>query len=48
VLSYARAQYEWRADGAQGRPVRNSPPLRSVLTRGAALEVPPYSLTVVR
>jgi hypothetical protein len=48
VLSYSRAQYQWRADGAQGRPARNAPPARSVLRRGAALEVPPYSLTVVR
>ncbi|MHB1313493.1 MAG: discoidin domain-containing protein, partial [Gemmatimonadaceae bacterium] len=48
VLSYSGAQYAWRADGAQGRPARNSPPQRRVLARGAALQVPPYSLTVVR
>jgi len=48
VLSYSGAQYAWRADGARGRPGRETPPRRSRLAPGAVLEVPPYSLTVVR
>jgi hypothetical protein len=48
VLSYSRAQYAWHADGARGRPVRDLPPQRTQLAAGAPLDVPPYSITVVR
>jgi hypothetical protein len=48
VVSYSSAQYEWRADGAHGRPVRSEPPSSRTLRGGAALEVPPYSMTVIR
>ena len=48
VVRFSRAQYEWHADGPRGRPVRDLPPERVTLAPGAALVVPPYSLTVVR
>jgi hypothetical protein len=48
VVSYSGAQYAWGADGARGRPLRSAPPAASTARTGAALEVPPYSLTVIR
>jgi len=48
VLRFSAAQYEWRAEGANGRPVRSDPPERRYLRSTDALVVPPYSITVVR
>jgi hypothetical protein len=48
VASYSGAQYQWRADSARGRPSRSEPPSVRALQAGAALEVPPWSLTVIR
>ena len=48
VVRYSRAKYEWKANGPQGHPLRNAPPLSGTLGAGEALEVAPYSLTVVR
>ncbi len=48
VLSFSAAQYEWRADGANGRPLRSEPPERRTLGSTEALVVPPYSLTVIQ
>jgi hypothetical protein len=43
---YSRAQYEWRAAGANGHPIRNNPPAKIVVTAGL-VRLPPYSITVV-
>jgi len=48
VVGYSRTEYAWIADGPHGHPLRNSPPVARTLAPGAALEVAPYSLTVVR
>jgi hypothetical protein len=48
VVGYGRAQYEWRAAGAHGYPVRSAEPVTRTLPAGAPLIVPPYSITVVR
>ncbi len=48
VLSFSSVQYEWHADGPNGRPVRSDPPARRVMLGSEAIVVPPYSLTVVR
>jgi hypothetical protein len=48
VLSYSRAQYRWQANAAHGAPSRDDPPSQRSLAAGAALIVPPYSITVVR
>ena len=48
MIGYGRAQYEWRADGARGRPARSAAPVRRTLAGGEPLIVPPYSITVVR
>lgn len=47
IAQYSTAQYTWQADGRHGRPKRDlSPAVRSVA--GDAINLPPYSLTVVR
>lgn len=48
VIEYGPAQYEWRADGANGTPVRNAPPVRRSLRAEEALVIPPYAMMVVR
>ena len=48
VISYSRAQYAWKADGPQGHPLRDDPPVTRTLVPGADLIVPAYSITVVR
>ena len=48
VRSFSAAQYEWKADGANGHPVRSDSPTRQMLGTNDDLVVPPYSLTVVR
>jgi len=47
VSSFSSAQYEWRADGPNGRPVRSDPPSRRTLPDDEPLVVPPFSITVV-
>jgi hypothetical protein len=47
VYQYSPAQYEWRAAGANGHPVRNKPPVRT-LANAREVRLPPYSITVVR
>jgi hypothetical protein len=47
VYQYSPAQYEWRAAGANGHPIRNKPPVKSVSSAGE-VSLPPYSITVVR
>ena len=44
---FSRAQYRWRADGANGHPKPDRPPTHHV-TRSEAIVLPPYSLAVVR
>ena len=48
VIGYGRAQYEWKANRADGHPVRSAEPVTRALRPGEPLIVPPYSLTVVQ
>lgn len=48
VISYSAAQYAWHADSARGHPTRSAPPSVGTARAGAAVVVPPYSLTVIR
>lgn len=50
MIQYSARQYAWKADGAQGRPERSEPPVRTQLAGGlpAGVELPPMSLTVIR
>ncbi|MBY0491324.1 MAG: discoidin domain-containing protein [Gemmatimonadaceae bacterium] len=47
ITQYGPAQYAWRTAPAGGRTVRNTPPAQRV-QRGASIELPPLSVTVVR
>ncbi|MEO8881026.1 MAG: discoidin domain-containing protein [Gemmatimonadaceae bacterium] len=44
---FSRAQYRWRANGADGHPNPDRPPLHRS-TRDETVVLPPYSLAVVR
>jgi hypothetical protein len=48
LYQFSTAQYQWLANGAHGRPRRSQPPRHSRLREGAPLQVPAWSLTVVR
>jgi hypothetical protein len=48
VFEYSREQYQWRAKGDAGHPVRDLPPRHRVVNASDALELTPYSLTIVR
>ncbi|HEX9162294.1 MAG TPA: discoidin domain-containing protein [Thermoanaerobaculia bacterium] len=47
VTEYSPAQYEWRADGENGRPVRDLPPVTRVMNPIRRITLPPHSITVV-
>ncbi|MBP9805730.1 MAG: hypothetical protein KBE22_12610, partial [Candidatus Accumulibacter sp.] len=48
LYQFSAAQYQWRANGEHGRPQRSEPPRHSRLREGAPLQVPAWSLTVIR
>ena len=48
VIQFSRAQYAWRADGSNGRPIRSLPPAHFLREASSLYELPPYSLTVLR
>ena len=43
---FSREQYEWKADGENGRPVRSLPPRRTPVS-GSEILLPPFSISVV-
>jgi len=46
---YGRDQYAWKTAGAHGHPLRNQPPAHLPIINAAdSLQLPPYSLTVLR
>ena len=47
IVQYGVAQYAWRANGELGRPTRDLPPRRFRIA-GATIDLPPYSLSVVK
>jgi NedA-like, galactose-binding domain len=48
VIQFSRQQYDWRADGLNGHPVRSLPPAHLMREGSSPYELPPYSLTVLR
>jgi hypothetical protein len=48
VIQYSPERYLWKDDGPRSRPLRNQPPKRFTLPAGQAVDLPAYSLTVVR
>ena len=47
VVQYGPAQFSWRAAGDAGQPMRDLPPRRFRIV-GSVVDLPPYSLTVVK
>ncbi|MDS4060397.1 MAG: discoidin domain-containing protein [Candidatus Contendobacter sp.] len=50
LYRFSAAQYHWRANREQGRPLRSHPPQHRVLTEHGPVKarLPPWSLTVIR
>ena len=50
ITQYSQKQYRWKANGANGHPIRNFPPKISTLpaSHKAPVLLPAYSITVIR
>jgi len=48
VFQYSPEQYAWKSAGEDGRPIRSNPPRHFTLGGNKSVELPPFSLTVVR
>ena len=48
VTTYSSAHYSWRADGDNGHPSLNLPPLSTKIPAGQPITIPPWSLSVLR
>lgn len=48
VFQYSSEQYAWKAAGEDGRPIRTEPPFHFALGGNSLIDLPPFSLTVVR
>ena len=48
LVTYSADQYHWRDDGAEGHPTRNLPPSTKTLTSDQPINIPPWSLSVLR
>jgi len=50
MVQFSGAQYQWRADGPRGHPLRSeAPSVRSIqLGADSAITLPPHSITIVR
>jgi hypothetical protein len=48
VWQYSPAQYAWHADGAQGYPSKDEPPVHSTAAAKGVFTLPAFSLTVVQ
>ncbi len=47
IIQYSRLQYHWVANGADGHPSLELPPVEKEITGNYPISLPPYSLTVV-
>lgn len=48
IYQYSSAQYKWKEDGVNGYPVMDVPPKKVYIYSNTTIELPPYSLTIVR
>jgi len=48
LTTYSSAYYSWRADGDNGHPSLNLPPLSTKIPAGQPITIPPWSLSVLR
>lgn len=45
---FSSAEYQWHANGARGYARPNMPPRKSSVTAGSQIELPPYSIVLLR
>ena len=48
LTCYSAAQYAWKADGAEGYPLRNLPPLTRKIESGQPVTIPAWSISVLK
>lgn len=48
LIQYGPEQFAWKSAGENGRLIRGLPPMRRSAAAGEAIQLPPYSITVVR
>ena len=48
LTCYSAAQYAWKADGAEGYPLRNLPPLTHKIESGQPVTIPAWSIAVLK
>jgi hypothetical protein len=48
MLQYSQEQYVWKEAGTDGYPIRTKPPRQITLRDGSPMNLPPFSLTIVR
>ena len=48
LTTYSPAEYAWHPDGTNGHPSRNLPPSSRSIPAGQPVEIPPWSITVLR
>jgi hypothetical protein len=48
IYQYSTAQYKWKEDGINGHPVLDLPPKPKKVNSLNSIQLPPYSLTVVK
>jgi hypothetical protein len=48
LVTYSSEEYQWKAAGPNGHPLRNAPPARKPVSTDAPIVLPPWSLSVLR
>ncbi len=48
LVQYSKKQYQWKADGENGHPVKSLLPVLNKIGGAATILLPPFSLTVIR
>jgi hypothetical protein len=48
LVTYSANEYRWHADGPNGHPARNAPPTKRTIGNDQPLELPSWSISVLR
>ena len=47
LIQYTKEQYQWKAEGENGHPVKSLPPVVRKINNSSNVALPPFSLTVI-
>jgi hypothetical protein len=47
LIQYTKEQYQWKAEGENGHPVKSLPPVTTKINGASNISLPPFSLTVI-